>query len=98
MYKITHLFFCRFTDSTAKELLTSPYVFLMLVGPNSYDSEIAEESNEHLLVNRVSSIEPFLIFPFYNSGNSWMEIDWPTTWNQHVCARRSYCPNRGQHS
>uniref|UniRef100_A0A1I8AYI8 Protein-tyrosine-phosphatase n=1 Tax=Meloidogyne hapla TaxID=6305 RepID=A0A1I8AYI8_MELHA len=41
-----------FSDTTARELIASHDIFLILVGPTSYDSEIAEESNEHLLVVR----------------------------------------------
>nr|CAD2155353.1 unnamed protein product [Meloidogyne enterolobii] len=41
-----------FSDTTARDLLASHDIFSILVGPSSYDSEIAEESSEHVLVNR----------------------------------------------
>uniref|UniRef100_A0A915MVF1 Uncharacterized protein n=1 Tax=Meloidogyne javanica TaxID=6303 RepID=A0A915MVF1_MELJA len=41
-----------FSDTTARDLLASHDIFIILVGPSSYDSEIAEESSEHVLINR----------------------------------------------
>jgi hypothetical protein len=47
--------FCehRFPDSSAKQSLGPLGIFLLLVGPSSYDAEIGEESGEHIIVDKV---------------------------------------------
>ena len=64
---LKHPLCCRFPDSSARQSLTPMGAFLLLVGPSSYDAEIAEESSEHIFVDKVfphSHHFPTFQFPF----------------------------------